>query len=227
MSDTRLQGPIVECVAGEAVSRLRAAAIIGNLALHADHATASHAGAVRGVFVEDASLSGTARVQITGPLVDPSWNWAEGPIYVGAGGLLTQTPPSTGFVQQVARADSATRVFVDVPPPTDRRQRLTLPFAWGDATPAVVGTIPAGRLVETVELAITTAFNGSSPALRVGRTGALDELMAAAQNDPTAIGGYEVTPLRKYDAATPILLSITPGSGASAGAGLLVLTFQL
>jgi len=159
-------------------------------------------------------------------MCEPTWNWtADLPLFVGTDGVLTQTYPATGWVQQVAVARSATEIFIDVQPPAEREETLSLPFAWGDATPAAIGIMPPG-LVTRVELVIETPFDGSGPSLRVGRSGALEELLAAAQVDPAAAGIYETSPGVRYASATPLLLSIVPGAAAAAGNGLVVITFQ-
>lgn len=39
-----------------------------------------------------------------GYMQDPSWNWVRGPLYVGLNGLMTQTPPTSGFIKIVGTA---------------------------------------------------------------------------------------------------------------------------
>lgn len=117
MADTRLAGPIVECVAGEALSGHRAIAVVSGEAVYADKDTAGHRGLVRGVTTGAVSEGGTARIQVYGPLVEPSWTWTPGgPIYVGTSGALTQTVPTSGWLQQIAVADTATQIFIDPQP---------------------------------------------------------------------------------------------------------------
>ena len=117
MADVRQQGPIVEATAGDALGGHRAVAIVGNEAVHADKDTAGHRGLVRGITTGAVASGGTARIQVYGPMAEPSWTWTPGqPIYVGSNGVLAQTVPTTGWLQQVAVADSATKIFVDIQP---------------------------------------------------------------------------------------------------------------
>lgn len=63
-----------------------------------------------------ASAGSVVEVVAYGLLIEPSWSWAPGPIYLGVGGSLTQTPPTApgaAFLAQVGVATSATSVFVD------------------------------------------------------------------------------------------------------------------
>ena len=99
-------------------------------------------------------------------------------------------------------------------------------FAFGDATPAAVVTALAGKLVYGVELYIKTPFDGVGAQVVVGDAAQSDRLMAANENDLSAVGGNHTTPAHAYAVDTPVLLSVTPGAGASQGAGVIVLRIQ-
>ncbi len=117
MTDTRLAGPIIEAPAGENLSGHKAAAIVSGEALLADHNTAGHRGLVRGVTTGAVANGETARVQVYGPMREASWSWTAGlPLYVGSNGALTQTAPTSGWLQQIAIADSPTQIFIDPQP---------------------------------------------------------------------------------------------------------------
>ncbi len=65
--------------------------------------------AVQGELVE---------VQIFGSQTELGWNWTAGElVFVGAGGVLTQTAPSTGQLIIVGTALTSTRIFIDINPP--------------------------------------------------------------------------------------------------------------
>lgn len=103
---------------------------------------------------------------------------------------------------------------------------VEIAFAYGDATPVALTTVTAGKLVYGVDIHIRTPFDGSGAALTVGDAGDMARLMAANENDPTAVGSYTTTPAYAYGSDTGLTLSITPGAGASQGAGILVLYIQ-
>lgn len=104
--------------------------------------------------------------------------------------------------------------------------RVDVPFACGDASPKPLISAPAGKVIHDVRVAVTTAFDGAGAALTVGSAGDPDELMTAAQNLPSEAGAYEVSPGVSYGSTTAINLSITPGSGATQGAGVVTIIFQ-
>jgi hypothetical protein len=97
-------------------------------------------------------------------------------------------------------------------------------FSWGDAssviwTPSDSGTLVVARLV------IETAFDGAGAALTLGTNAAPAAIMSADQNAPGETGEYEVTADLALSAGTGVRLTITPGAGASQGAGLIYLIF--
>ncbi len=99
-------------------------------------------------------------------------------------------------------------------------------FSYGDATPKTLTTLPAGRAVLAVALVLTTAFDGAGAMLSVGDAAAHGRLMAASENDPGVVATYEATPGHVYATETAVNLYITPGDGASAGAGIVRLVVQ-
>jgi hypothetical protein len=64
-----------------------------------------------------ASSGAAVEVVMFGALIEPSWSWTPGPLYLGAAGALTQTPPSAlagaAFLAQIGVANGATSVFID------------------------------------------------------------------------------------------------------------------
>ena len=103
---------------------------------------------------------------------------------------------------------------------------IEMPFGYGDATPRLITTVPAGKFVYEVDLIITTAFNGVGAALAVGDAGIADRLLAIAENAPGTLGTYTTHPNVAYLVGTAVNLTITPGAGASQGAGIVRLIVQ-
>lgn len=97
---------------------------------------------------------------------------------------------------------------------------LEASFAFGDATPVALGT--AQGIAVALSLVITEAFNGVGAQLSVGTAGSPELLMAVAQNAPGEIARYEANPGFPI-ANQPLFLFITPGVGATQGAGVLFL----
>lgn len=101
-----------------------------------------------------------------------------------------------------------------------------LEFAYGDATPELIGTAFAGKTIISVQLLVTQAFDGTSPSLTIGDAGNNSRLMASSDNDPATVGQYETHPVYAYGSDTAVKLYITPGAGATQGRGLVVITYE-
>lgn len=99
-------------------------------------------------------------------------------------------------------------------------------FAWGDASPALVHTIPGGHIVFRCTINIETAFNGTGATLSVGIGNNDGVFMGVSQNLPGVVASYETYPGFSYASDTPIYLTIVPGGGASAGKGQLILEIE-
>lgn len=105
------------------------------------------------------------------------------------------------------------------------RGEVLVSFSYGDVSPMHVHTFELDETVHAVLLAIGTPFDGTAPALSVGLAGATDALMPVDQNLPEEADVYETAPMLRCAAGSEILLFITPGSGASHGAGTLKLVY--
>lgn len=112
------------------------------------------------------------------------------------------------------------------PPGPAGAASVEINFAFGDATPVTVVTATANKLVYSVQIHIRVPFNGTGAALTVGDAAQPDRLMKATENDVLTVGANTTAPAYMYTVNTPLLLSITPGAGATQGAGVLVLGIQ-
>lgn len=61
-----------------------------------------------------ASAGGVVEIQTSGLLVEPSWNFSLGDVWLGSNGLLTQTPPNSGNLVLIGAAVSATALQIDI-----------------------------------------------------------------------------------------------------------------
>lgn len=111
-------------------------------------------------------------------------------------------------------------------PPGPAGTAITVPFAYGDATPAQMVTLAAGQALIAVTLVIIEPFDGIGAALEVGVVGDTDRFMSAAANLPGTAGIYISHPGALLASDTPVALSITPGAGARSGTGLLTISLQ-
>lgn len=95
-------------------------------------------------------------------------------------------------------------------------------FAFGDASPRTLFTMPAAMLVLGVSIAVTTPFNGAPPSLQIGIAGQPDLLVAPAQVDLSIAASFALTPDVVVAASQPVILTLSPGAGVTQGAGRIV-----
>lgn len=113
-------GSVLEKTAGAALGGHRVVVASGaDEVLVADVTDAAHLHRVLGI-TEGAAVQGDGiGVRFAGEMTEGSWSWTpDAPIYVGAAGVLTQTPPvGAAWLRIVAVAISATRIVVGLREP--------------------------------------------------------------------------------------------------------------
>lgn len=106
-------GQLLNLIAGQALSALRVVRMVDGSAVYANSSDASQAGQAVGVTTQAAASGAVVSVRRDGRMSDSSWNWTYGnPVYFNSTGALTQTPPSTGFVQVVGFPLGTTELIV-------------------------------------------------------------------------------------------------------------------
>lgn len=106
--------PPITFTAGQPLSGHRAVRLAGSGAVRfasADDIT--QAGLVAGVTLHAAEEGEPVAVAIVGEVVEPSWSFAPGPVFLGLNGALVQAPPASGFVQPMGTAITPTRLIVE------------------------------------------------------------------------------------------------------------------
>lgn len=98
----------------------------------------------------------------------------------------------------------------------------TINFSFGDAA-RVIALSLMGRIVSAVNINVATPFNGVGASLSIGTLTAPNLLVAPTQLDLSVATEFEIKPNVKFQSPTDIYLTITPGAGATQGAGWLVL----
>lgn len=96
-------------------------------------------------------------------------------------------------------------------------------FRYGDATPKPIVSIAADSFLKLARVYITEAFDGTGAALTLGDVDDPTRIMESGWIDPATLGETETAPGIRYDDPTQVLLFITPGAGATQGAGVVVL----
>lgn len=83
---------------------------------HADSGNVAQVGLVVGVTTGAVVMGDDVLIQTAGPMTDPSFAFSPGPVYFDSNGVLTQTLPVAGFIQQVALALSNTEIEIQLNP---------------------------------------------------------------------------------------------------------------
>lgn len=121
-----IQGPIgtpgqnyVTKIAGENLGGQRF--VIGNsneTVTYANQSDLTNLGKVIGITLTSASMGENVDVLLFGFIEFNGWSFDVSlPVYLNNNGLLTQTPPSTGFSQIVGFAETPTSLFVSLREP--------------------------------------------------------------------------------------------------------------
>jgi hypothetical protein len=81
---------------------------------YADHTTPAHAGVSLAVTLGAIMSGASGPARVYGILEDPAWNWpAPCSLWLGAAGALTPTLPVGGFLREVCRAITPTKIMVE------------------------------------------------------------------------------------------------------------------
>lgn len=83
---------------------------------YASNDNIAHVQAPLWVTTGAAAAGAQAIALMLGTIVEPTWAWTPGPVYLGANGVLTQTPPTAPgavFLASVGTATAATSLYVD------------------------------------------------------------------------------------------------------------------
>jgi len=101
---------------------------------------------------------------------------------------------------------------------------LRLTFNYNDASPSLVGLVPANAVISRIEIIISTAFNDRNSSLTLGTITHPNELIDTIDTNTNVVGLYTVIPGTMYMSDTHLLLTINPGSSTT-GSGMLIIYY--
>lgn len=110
-------GGLVLTAAGAIGGHRLVVALGDGLVGYADAGNPAHLGQVLGMSSAAAADGAPVTIVQVGEIVEPSWAWSAGPVYLGANGVPTQTPATSGFLQEIGVATAPTRLMVDLKMP--------------------------------------------------------------------------------------------------------------
>jgi hypothetical protein len=106
-------------LSGEELSGHRVVMVdMDGLVYYADKDTIQDSQRVLGITVGAVSQGVEINISTLGEMTELTWNWIAGlAIFLGNDGVLTQTPPITGFQMVVAFAITPTKIMINPKPP--------------------------------------------------------------------------------------------------------------
>jgi len=108
--------------AGETISALRVVYERAGKVFVLDYLDGANIDFLLGVTVTAANTGGTLVVQRQGTIDEAGWTWANDLVYLGADGLLTQTPPTIGWEVVIGNAPSPIRLNLAISDPVHLAQ---------------------------------------------------------------------------------------------------------
>jgi hypothetical protein len=102
---------------------------------------------------------------------------------------------------------------------------LKTSFAFNSSSPVAVGTLPAGSVVTDATVIVVTPLDGVGATLSLGTTASPTAFLDTVDILATTNGTFTAFPATQFVAATPVILTITPGS-SSAGSGVVTVNYQ-
>lgn len=107
----------IEAVAVGPLGGQRVVKAVAGGAGYASADTPGDADLIIGVTTVAAIDGATLKVRTAGEMQDPTFAWQLGAVFLGINGVLTQAPPSSGFIRQIGVAIAADTLVVDLRPP--------------------------------------------------------------------------------------------------------------
>lgn len=85
--------------------------------IYADRTVSAHAGATVAVSTAAIQAGAVGAARLSGVLDEPTWNWpAPCTLWLDLAGHLTEAPPESGFLREIARAITPSRIIIEPEP---------------------------------------------------------------------------------------------------------------
>lgn len=81
---------------------------------HPDISVVEDGPKIVGIARQAGNAGDVIEVQTGGLMTEPSWSWSSGAVFVGDGGILTQTAPASGWVVCVGKAIASDTIDINV-----------------------------------------------------------------------------------------------------------------
>lgn len=110
--------PVLQAVAATSIGGQRVVLLnASGQVIYADNDDVSHADRVEGITTGAVAAGSGVTIRTAGEMTEPSWSWTPGArLFLSGAGFLSEVPPATGFVQQIAHAVTATKIIIRIHP---------------------------------------------------------------------------------------------------------------
>ena len=119
IADVAIQTGVLDRIAGETIQG-HSVVVSGTdgLIYKVDNTDVSNYGRVLGITDKAYIVSSLMDVISSGVVSDPSFNFNPGsPLFFNSTGQITETPPTTGFLQNIGHAIDATHIIIELKTP--------------------------------------------------------------------------------------------------------------
>ena len=119
VAETSVQTGVLDIQAGEVIQGHRVVISgVDGLVYKADNTNISHYGRILGITDRAYVFLEPTEVISSGVVIEPSFNLTPGlPIFFDNLGMITQTPPTTGFLQNIGHAINPTTIVIEMKTP--------------------------------------------------------------------------------------------------------------
>ena len=102
-----------------------------------------------------------------------------------------------------------------------------VPFTFASPSPVPLCALPAGSVVTRTATLITQPFDGVGAAVEIGTLATPGLIAAPGDVDVAVADSFDFPQLIEVLVSSCIVLTIVPGAGATAGAGLFIVNLKL
>lgn len=109
----------LKAIAGDNISALKVVYSKAGIAYPLDHNDTQHIFYLAGVAISAACKGNPVTIRRYGAVVDPAFNFKLGRVYLGADGVLTQTPVTKGYLVLIGSAIDQQTLLLNIQDPIE------------------------------------------------------------------------------------------------------------
>lgn len=136
------------------------------------------------------------------------------------GSLIVPAARKMNFIGATVSVDPGDSTQANIAVSGDGNSRA---FDFNDSGPLLIYTAPpGGKVILSVELYVSEAFDDAAATAVVGTTGTPDLLMQNDDLNLQAVGDYENNPVIEVAGGEQVFLTLTPGTSTQGKGGVII-----